>query len=115
MTHGLEALFALLFIVLLVLGTGRTIYRLLEYRRASVPVPLILWRDVFSRTGLTVPFALILVVRALGLQPFVAGQTWWIVLTSVPAIFSVGVYAYFEYFIIDKRTHVFGRRREDQG
>lgn len=107
----LEAVFFVTFVSLLLAGLLRTVARLLEYVHARKPIPVILWRDVLSRGGTGFPLALILVVRATDHIPVVSGQLWWVIVTSVPAIFGAGVYAYFEFFVIDKREDPWSSRR----
>jgi hypothetical protein len=100
-----------IFLFLVVVGGLRTGMRVIEYRRAKRPVPVLLIRDVLSRNGLAISFVLILLVRALDIGPLVRDQLWWTALTALPAIFGAAVYAYFEFFIIDKRAgDIFDRR-----
>jgi hypothetical protein len=91
------------FIVLLVVGAGATITRGVSYLRAHEPMPKLLLRDIFSRTGLALPLTLVFAVRFL--RPFIdltglGQQPWYILLTTLPALIGVAVYAYFELFVL---------------
>lgn len=95
------------FVVLLLIGTTSTIIRAVRYQIAREPIPLILIRDLISRTGITVPIAMVFAARALnigGLQDNLA----WIAVTALPALIGVGTYAYFEVFILDGPDFDFG-------
>lgn len=101
MTLELAVLIA--FTALMFLGTARTVGRVFEYIHAGQSVPTLLWRDVVERTGLALPFLLISMSRVLGLGGFLSKEDWWVAVTAAPALLSAGVYAYYEFFVID--TH----------
>lgn len=80
-----------------------TIRRLLEYRHLGFAPPLLAIRDTVLLLTLTFPFLVILIVRALGLTQFVAGQWWWSLITGIPPIVGVLQFAYIEFFVIERR------------
>ena len=92
--------------LLLFIGAASTGLRYRRYRREKVPVPLLLGRDVTLMAGLTLPFLAILIVRAFGVTSIVTGdggpEVWWLLLTGVPALIAIGVYVYFELFVIER-------------
>lgn len=102
--QALNTAILIIFTGLVVAGAGRTLYRVYEYRRAGRPLPQLLVRDVISRNSLAFSFILILAVRAFSLRDIVFDELWWTLITAVPAIYGAAVYAYYEYFVIDKHA-----------
>lgn len=100
----LNVVILLLFTGLVIAGGVRTLIRYLEYKYVGRGVPSLLKRDVISRNGLAFSFAMILLARAADFGYQVREQIWWVLLTAIPAIFGAAVYAYYEFFVIDKRA-----------
>jgi hypothetical protein len=92
----------LLFTLGLVLSTWRIAWRLVRFIQTGTPVPRLLPRDLTFFTGMLLPFLLILGARGLGLGEEVRGQLWWILLTGVPAVIAVGVFTFYEWFVIER-------------
>ncbi len=102
-----DAIVFVTFVVLLVVITGWTSVRWLRYRRAHLPVPLLLKRDVIFWAGLSVPIGSLFLARFLGWTGL-AYNLGWLLVTTVPFFVGMGVFAYLEVFIIDRqprRTH----------
>lgn len=91
---------AALFIPLLVIGTLLTMARALRTKREHRAIPIVLKRDLVSRTFLTIPIAGIVLVRALGINGL-ADNIVWVVTTGAMFVISVGTYAFFEVFVIE--------------
>jgi hypothetical protein len=91
-----------LFTGLLVLGASLTMLRAVRYHVAQVAPPRLLGRDRDLLAGLAFPFVLILAARALGLQATLATQAWWLLLTSIPPIYGLARYVYFELWVIER-------------
>lgn len=89
------------FLGLLLVSTLSTAARGIRYRRASHPLPRLWGRDIALIGGLTIPFVLIFAARAFSFAPSVAGQLWWSLITGIPPIVGIAVYAYFELFVIE--------------
>lgn len=98
----LNTIIFLVFTACLMAGAVRTYVRAAQYRHSGLKIPLILWRDLIFVGGLTLPLMLILGARALGLIQNVINHTWWVLVTSTPALIAVITYGLFEFFIIDK-------------
>ena len=95
----------LLFATGLWFGAMRTLFRIYRYRRMGWKYPELIWRDITVQGGFAVTVALLTIARllvALGVSQAFRGQLWWIVLTMVPALIAVWVYAYYEVFRLDK-------------
>jgi D-alanyl-lipoteichoic acid acyltransferase DltB (MBOAT superfamily) len=97
-----QAVTFIVFTLLLFLGLFTTSARVIELRRRDQSLPTLLIRDLIMLVGLAWPFAAVLVVRAFTLGPLVTGQFWWYAVTTIPPIIAVGVYCYFELFVIGK-------------
>lgn len=98
----INGLAATLFLVLLCAGFARTMARVREYRRAKKDRPAILTRDAIDKTGLVMSFGAIIIVRALNLGPYVTDNVLWALVTDIGGIMSVAVYAYYEWFVIER-------------
>lgn len=104
-TQVLQITFLALFVLFVLGGSYTTTRRLIHYRAASQPIPVLLWRDVIARNGLAIPFGSILVLRALrsfGVNIDFAMELWWILFTSLPAVIGAAYYLYCEIFVIDR-------------
>jgi hypothetical protein len=102
------------FVVGLLLITVRISYRVWRFRRRKIPVPSLLWRDLATMASLAVPFAFILLFRAMGIIPQEQFGTWWIVSVGLVACVGITVFGYFEYFVIDNRVPVLLEETQDQ-
>lgn len=91
------------FVVLVILALVRIIVRYVEYRRLGIKVPALLPRDFFLFAGLAVPFAGVLLFRALSI---VAREHWWAPIwfigSNAFALFGVAYWVYYEYFKVEK-------------
>lgn len=85
---------------LFVIGATTTLIRRLALGVMRRRSPRLLPRDVAMMSGLAWPFVLILMSRAFGWTPYVVGTLWWTLITGIPPIFGVGVYVFFEIFVI---------------
>jgi len=90
-----------LFWVFLIVGGLTTLGRLMFYRTRRHPRPKLLVRDAILVGGLSWSFGLILLVRALD-ATWLRDNLIWVIATDVPAIIAVGVYAYYELFVIER-------------
>ncbi len=94
-----------IFLVALFAGFARTLARVVYYFRNRSERPRLLNRDVLVIGGLSASFGLITIVRFLPPATRVvltAGNVPWALLTTVPAVAAVLVYAYFEFAIIER-------------
>lgn len=107
--QSLNAAILILFTILIVVGGLRTLVRYFEYRHAGRKVPILLVRDMITRNGLGLSFLMVLFARTSGLE--LNTQLWWVLLSSAPAMLAAAIYAYFEFFIIDKVDGWSYRRR----
>lgn len=90
-----------LFVAGLMMAVVSTTFRLVRLRRAGIPRPVLIWRDLAVFGLLAGTFALLLAHRAAGL-PFV-GELWWALLTAGAAVLAIGVYVYYELVVIGHR------------
>ena len=97
--------FAAFFLFLLV-GTGSTLARVSYYRAHGFRRPRLLIRDANLIGGFSISFGSILLVRALRAAGAdvsgLATNPWWALGTALPAIWAVGVYAYYELWVIER-------------
>jgi len=104
----LSAIVLFVFSILLTIGVVSTAARGLRYRRMKMQRPVLLGRDRDLLVGLAIPFALIAVVRAFGLQPFINDPVtsqphlWWLLITGLPPIYALARYDYYELFRIER-------------
>lgn len=77
--------------------------RFIDYRREGIKPPLLAYRDLGLLVGLSLPFLLIFVFRALGWTHIVVGTPTWTLATGIPPILGVAQFVWFEYFIIERR------------
>lgn len=103
MLEAIAALSLLLFTVLMTIGASATLERVIRYRRHKIKPPVLLKRDILVIGGLAVDFVLILIVRAFGFGPYLAGNPLWVIGTSAVGVGSAAVYVYYELFVIEKR------------
>lgn len=93
------------FLLALFTGFARTLARGLYYLRHKKDRPRLLNRDLLWGGGVSISFGLITVIRFLPPDTRIAltqGNVAWAVLTSVPACIGVLVYAYYEFFVIER-------------
>ncbi len=90
----------LLFALGLAFGAGSTIARMLRFRSRRIPQPRLIWRDVGVFGLLALAFLLIAINRALGWQ--FTFHLWWVVFTSVIAVAAIGIYDYYEIFVVGR-------------
>lgn len=99
-----------LFTLLSVVGAASTVARAGRWARDNVPPPKLLIRDAILMVGLSFPFMAILTARVFQIPPEITRTVPWVVLTSGPALFGVGTYVYFEFFVIGQtQRHLSGR------
>lgn len=95
-----------LFWLLFFAGAGSTLSRVAYYRAKKFRRPRLLVRDALFVGGLAMSFGLILLARGLRSAGFdtsgLANSLAWNVLTCIPALVAVGVYVYFEVFVIER-------------
>jgi len=94
------------FVLLVILVFVRITFRYIEYKKAGLPIPALLPRDLFLFGGLAGPFVGILAFRALGINP--REQDWylvWILASNTFAISGVGYWVWYEYFKIEKEKN----------
>lgn len=94
-----------MFLLALFAGFIRTLARVVYYFRNQAERPRLLNRDVLVIGGLSISFGLITIVRFLPMDVRIAlttGNVAWALVTTVPAIVAVFVYAYFEYVVIEQ-------------
>lgn len=94
----ITAIALVLFAALLLFGAVSTIVRMLRFQRLHIRQPRLIWRDAGVFGLLALDFLLIAMHRALDWT--YASQLWWSLLTSGLAIVAVGIYAYFEMFVV---------------
>lgn len=94
----INVIYFLAYIVLSTLVLGRLLWRLLLYRTAKEPVPLLLKRDIPLFAVLVVEFGIILLARAFGV--LLAGNVTWTLFSGGAAVIALGWWTYVEYFRI---------------
>lgn len=89
---------------LLVVGASTTAARLVRFRRAGLPPPRLLGRDLVLVGGHAISLLFITGARVLVASNVIsgnlAGQPWWWVVTSGPPLVAIATYVYFELFVI---------------
>lgn len=90
------------FTILMILGFSRILFRYIEYKRLKINVPTLLRRDLYFFGGLTLPFLGIFIFRFLGITPTDGSYLAWVLFSSICALFGVGNWVYYEFFIIEK-------------
>jgi hypothetical protein len=85
----------------LLVGASSTIAMVAYYRHFGFRRPRLLNRDLIFMTGFAVSFGMFLFRRA-GDFPDLRDSLPWALLTDIPAIIAVGVYVYFELFVIER-------------
>jgi hypothetical protein len=110
---AINLVIAALFLPLLILGTGLTIARAVRTIRQKRPIPVVLKRDLVSRTCLTIPIAAIVLVRVFGITGL-GDNILWVAGTGILFVVSVGTYAFFEVFVIE-RPRYYERQHADGG
>jgi hypothetical protein len=103
----LNFVFLVWFTSALFLSSFRIWERVIRFYFLGQKVPVLLWRDAATITGLAVPFGGVLLLRVLGLN--LADEIGWTIPTGLAACLGMTTFAYFEYFVIDDRR----RARED--
>ncbi len=96
--NTITAVALLLFALGLAFGAGSTIVRMLRFHRHHIRQPRLIWRDVSVFGLLALAFLLIAINRAIGWQFTL--EPWWVLLTSALAIGAIGVYDYYELFVV---------------
>lgn len=93
----------IVFVVLVLLGFFRILYRYFQYKRAGMKIPALLPRDLFLFGGLAVPFVGFLFFRAAGI---IAVQEWWypiwLIFSDTFAILGTGYWVWYEFFGIER-------------
>jgi hypothetical protein len=90
----------------LLLGVGRTVRRMLDYQQRNIKLPELIWRDLYVIGGLATTALMMLVARILikhGVPEF-RSEGWWLLVASAPSLFAVWVYAYYEFFRIERNS-----------
>jgi hypothetical protein len=109
----------LVFALALALGAGATLARVIRYRARGWHRPTLLTRDLQVIGGLALTVGSILFVRFLRtIGVDVAGLTtnlWWVLFTTIPVVWAVCVYAWFEIVIIERRPEQPYLERERPG
>lgn len=70
-----------------------------------VAMPRLLTRDIIVKGGMFISFGLIAAIRFLPPETrthFTAGNIWWALLTTLPAVIAILVYDYFELRVIPR-------------
>lgn len=108
MVDVINALAFLAFLILFAVGTGATLSRVVAYRIHGIKMPRLLIRDAQVIGGFAFSFGLILavrVLRAFGVDVSgLATNIWWTVGSSIPALWAVAVYAFYEVVVIERGT-----------
>jgi H+/Cl- antiporter ClcA len=81
--------------------------RLIRYRRRKQRIPLIAKRDFWFLMGLALPFLGIFFARAFGIKDL-STNLWWIIATTFCALGAVGVWLYYEVFVIERPNEGLG-------
>lgn len=102
MAETLSTIYFGLFILLLIIAAATTLGRIFAKVYWGVPIPKLLLRDAIVMPGLAGSFVLVLFARVLGsdIGATLRGNPAWITLTSIPALVALGVYVYFEIWVI---------------
>lgn len=100
----INALFLIVFVILVSLALVRIATRYIAYKKEGLKIPALLPRDFFLFAGLALPFLGVLFFRALSLTP--RGEDWypfWVMGSGIAGIFGVAYWVWFEYFKIEKK------------
>ena len=100
----INALFLVVFVVLVTLALVRIGTRYIEYKKEGLDVPALLPRDFFLFAGLALPFFGVLLFRALNITP--REEAWypfWVIGSGTVGIFGVAYWVWYEYFKVEKR------------
>lgn len=94
------------FWLFLVVGTVSVLARYTFYRTRGFRLPRLLTRDVVFMGGFALSFGLVLFARVLPEEVATSldlrHSLPWALATAIPAVTAVGVFAYFELFVIEK-------------
>jgi hypothetical protein len=90
----------LLFVAMLAAATVSVAVRVSRWHMRHIALPVLLYRDLVTVGGLAISFFIITTARVLALPPEYTRTVPWIILTSAPAIAGMGVFLYFEFFVI---------------
>lgn len=105
MVELINAVAFLVFTIALAAGAGATLARVIRYSVHGIPRPRLLTRDVQVIGGLALTMGTILAVRflrVLGVDTAgLATNLWWILFTTIPVLWAVIVYAYYELVVIE--------------
>lgn len=99
----INTLYVVAFVILVGLAIARIGTRYLAYRKEELPIPYLLKRDFVFFTGLSLPFASLLVFRFAGISPI--DQLWyplWVIFSGGLALLGTAYWVYVEYFKIEK-------------
>jgi len=88
------------FIGMLLTATLSIAIRVGRWHVRGIAAPVLLIRDLLTIGGLAISFLMITAARAMELPPEYTRTVPWILLTSGPAIVGLGVFLYFEFFVI---------------
>lgn len=91
------------FVVLVILAIAKIGTRYIKYKKENLPVPLLLKRDFFFLTGLSLPFIALLIFRYFRIAP--SDELWypaWIIISGGLALLGTAYWVYVEYFKIEK-------------
>lgn len=75
-------------------------YRMGRYRYKRQSPPILLFRDAVTFSGLSFTVLMVMVARVLELPSQYTRTVAWIVGSTLPAIIGLGVFLYFEWFVI---------------
>jgi hypothetical protein len=96
----------IVFAIALAIGAGATLIRVARYRVNGWDRPRLLTRDIQVIGGLALTVGSILFVRFLRTQGAdvsgLATNVAWILFTTIPVLWSVVVYAWYELFVIER-------------
>jgi hypothetical protein len=90
-----------IFVVGLMACVVSVAYRMIQFARAGIPQPRLIWRDVAVFGLLTLDFLVVLAHRVAGL-PF-ADEQWFALLTVGLAVGAVAIWLHFEVAVIGHR------------
>lgn len=100
----INTVYVIAFVSLVILAVARIAKRYFSYRREKLPIPYLLKRDFFFLTGLSLPFASLLVFRLLNIAP--SQEIWypaWIIFSGALALLGTAYWVYVEYFKIEQK------------
>jgi hypothetical protein len=94
------------FVGMLVLATASVAIRVGRWHLRGLTPPALLYRDLMTIGGLSLTFLMITGSRAAAIPSEYTRTVPWIVLTSGPALTGMGVFLYFEFFVIGHDTPI---------